>query len=714
MPIRVVRFNHQHAYVLKEVEPTVLLFDPRLERGAEPSIGGRFRRIEAGARNADIVVIRGSHPGLFAEVEGDELLRSVAGSGRVVSLAPEEQHGPPVLKPPTWSQDPSLSLEFLREAELLCGIYDSSALFNESGFHYLLPSGRSHAAAFVRLADGLDDHIDLMRLSDWLVHRVDAQTALAADNGSLLALLTTIAMRVQARGDDPPPIATFDAYPHAPTEITDTLERFRARGSKRILFCVSVSSSGHVASQVNDLEIAETDVVILCETKPSADPPEPEPVDGIDRFCRVPIERWEVEPDGRCEECPSQYLLTIDPRHYEVRAQIRIQPTGLDYPNAIENRPLWEAADETDAVELHVQGQLAAGATEATRHLAVSLHVDRLLKNKWFRNQCIDALRRIEEPELFLIPNHDCVEALRALVKEAFPEIDEGDIRTCTLGRVSDALPELKEERKHVVLVDDTLVSGTTLVALHQELYAMTRPQGRGRVSAFVALSRPSTPEDLEHLERRLATEGDDGKLKINIGRGHHLLLPDGGECPWDEEEEQLGRHLPQLDGDARAFPAERRKSLKTGIHKGDRVALCGEQDHGKTYGSLFGDLSDVAAFAAASAVAQHMHCRFERERFGERINVLDVSLILQALFDPVIVGALLRTLQPRDLRDPRTDPLVARTIRENAKEYPDATIAELALAAMTGRVPAEPVKELLEGKDGGWAEAFRQILAGY
>jgi hypothetical protein len=132
------------------------------------------------------------------------------------------------------------------------------------------------------------------------------------------------------------------------------------------------------------------------------------------------------------------------------------------------------------------------------------------------------------------------------------------------------------------------------------------------------------------------------------------------------------------------------------------------------TFGSLFGDLSPAAAFAAVSAVAQHMHCRLDADRRDETIKIVDLPLLLQAFFDPVIVAGMLRTLPARDLRDPASDPALARTLRENVRDYPAATIAELAFAVTEGKLPPKPVRDLLARHTGDWVEALVALLAGY
>ena len=162
-------------------------------------IGDRFRRLDAGPRAAELLIVRGSDPTLKAQVDDDEMLKRIRRGRETLVLAPEAEGTEPVLQPVDWSVEVASPPEVaeLREAEILCGLSCERAIYKERGVHYLMPNTRYHAAAFVRLGDSLNDQVDLFRLSDWLIGRVDEHTALLADNGSMLALLSTLALRLQ-------------------------------------------------------------------------------------------------------------------------------------------------------------------------------------------------------------------------------------------------------------------------------------------------------------------------------------------------------------------------------------------------------------------------------------------------------------------------------------------------------------------------------------
>lgn len=715
MRIHVVRFQHQSQRLdtpsgNDSEAPATLLFDPRLERGAERRIGDRYRRLDFGARSADLLVLRGSSPDFGTLVDEDTMLEEILEGKPAMVLAPEAAGHTPVLRSASWSGvvDQHPGVNELREAEILCGLHAEEAIYRQGGVHYLLPNAGYHAEAFVRLADSLNDQIDLIRLSDWLVEKVDERTALVADNGSMLALLTTVALRVNETRGFTPQIATLNEYPIAPTAIATMVDRLRVAGDTRLLFCVSVNSSGRVAREVANLVDVESEVVIICET---GVPPD----DGLERFARNPVTRWEIEADGRCKRCPDRHLLAVSPRSYELRTAIKLKPVGLEMRHAEANREFWEAAQETEAVKLHVEAQLAKGSATKTRHLAVQIDVTKMLaQGSAFRERCLKTLRGISPPQLVLIPEHECSEALAGLVREAFPDLGADAVLVHGIGAEAPSLTEHLDGVRHVLVVDDTIVSGATLVGLRRLVHIASRELGGVKATIFVPLSRPADPEDHLHVRRCVfpKEKGEDGLVLGGLHCAQELLLPDGNDdCPWCRERTMIEEGLDQLQGASHEFASQRRSHLEA---LAPPLLPCGGEEEGEIVGSFFGDLKPVTAFAAVSALAQYMHCEMERVRHDETIQVLDVALLLQAFFDPIIVAAMLRTLQPRDLRDAPSEPAVARTIRANMREYPDATIAELATAAIAGKLPVKPVRELLEERKGDWAQAYLDLLEGY
>lgn len=475
-----------------EAEPAVLLFDPRMERGARDVIGDRFRRVDAGARAADLLIVRGSRPELRERVEADAMLAERRGERGTLVLCPSELGRAPELHDVSWSPpvDRRPTTEELREAEILCGLNTKEAVYRQAGVHYLMPNTRYHAEAFVRLGDSLNDQIDLVRLSDWLIPRIDQYTALLADNGSMLPLLTTLALRANQIHEFVPQIATLDEYPLTPTAVAELVERLPLDGGERLLCLISVSSSGRVADTLAALDGTETEAVIICETGDGQG--------GVEHFARLPVKRWEINDEGRCPACKEMHLLAVSPRSYELRTAIKFEPETLDIGHAAECREFWEAVEKAGAISLHVEAKRARGAPSGNRHLAVQIDVAELLsKSKPFRARCLEELAKIAEPSLVLIPEHAASEALRALVLEAFPNLGASQVMLCGVGPELPELPPLLEEVDHVLIVDDTLISGTTLVGMRLAIHDAAVTLDRNvDVSVFVCISRPANSEN--------------------------------------------------------------------------------------------------------------------------------------------------------------------------------------------------------------------------
>lgn len=711
MSIQVVRYLHQYERIESANKFTTLLFDPRLERGVERVVGDRYRRLELSARTADLVVVRGSDPNLYAQVDSDRMFRDLADGRTVMTLAPEQKGSGLVLRHADWSRDPEFDLPpigKLCEAELLCGLHYEGAIFRHEGCHYLLPNSGVHAAAFVRMADALQDYVDVLRLCDYLIERVEPGTALAADNGSLLGLLSTLALKVSETKGFVPQIRALNEYPVEPTAVGRMADELAAGGADRLLFCLSVNSSGRVAEQLAGLSTLPADVVVLCN---AGTLPE---MDNIEAFSRHEVDTWEAKEHGRCDECPRLHLLTIDPHNYEVRARVHLKPAPLEIHQADEARPFWEAAQDADAVRLHVQAETAPGSSTPVRHLAVQIDVGKMLeKHDEFRQRCLAKLRVLSPPQLVVIPKHGCSEVLKQLVLEAYENLDPDDV---LIGGVGDQAPELDgrlDQDIHVLVVDDALVSGATLVSLHRHIHSVRQDDGEAAISIFVPLSRPSSPGDHKHVARHVfpPERQGDGLIKGGLHFAYDLLLPDATECPWCREKEFLEERLDDLSAENRQMANARIDRLR----KLEPPLLpCGKAEEPKTRGSFFGTLEPRAAFAAVSAYAQQMRCKMDEDRHDETIKIVDVPLLLQAFFDPIIVAAMLRTFQVRDLRDPGAAPEVARTISENIKGYEPATIAELALAATEGKLPAATVRQLLRERGEDWTGLYLELLEGY
>lgn len=689
------RFDGEGANGLEPfADRRVFVFDPRIERGAE-TIGDRWRKLDSAIRGADVVILRGSSKDFLERVTGDALLRDRVKNTPLAVLSGSwnpDSRTPTLISPP-WAVAPGepVDLDVLREHELLTLVRESKAINREADCHYQLPSSTVHAEAFIRLADALTDHTDLVRLTDWVLPHLEQGAALLGDNGSLLGLLSTVAGQAHKRfGWADVPVATLDSYPSDPLAVRRFFDGFRARNRHRLLFLVTVSSSGTVAGRVNQATGSRADVIVLCGTDAKGGK------STAACFARQPVERWHTNADGECDACSRLQLLEVDPETYEVRTKLKRKRVGLDIEEAKRMALFWEAADRQGAVELHAEVPTATGDPAGRRHLAVALDVPRLLDDSWFRGECLAALRKQERPDAVLIPANAAAETLADLVVESH-EIERKQVLIVPIGELHPEVVETLRRCSTVLIADDVLITAETVRGLRRRVHAAC--QSSVATWGFVAVMRPPSLFEESRARRPFTSQSEDGgkTFECRLSEGFKLFLAPPGErqCPWCQERDLLAERIDDLSEEAAAIATERLDRLRA-IGMKAPLLLDGAGPT-RTAGSYFGDLRDVAGFAAASALTQRMKESFQRDRGVQEIRTLDTALVLEALFDPILRAGILRTFDQRDLRDQTSD---KETIPALGVYDAGGSLAEDGYAAAQGKLPLEAVRQRLRTSD--------------
>lgn len=706
MALRCLSFNHyDHLFAEAGAASTpepfpehrVVMFDPRLERGStELSIGERWRLVDGAKRAADLIVVRGSSRDFAATVERDAVLRGLVGKVPLATLAGswDASAREPQLGRPSWSSASLIDvpLDVIRTHELLTLIIESKSVYRERDCHFLLPSTTVHAEAFVRLADALDDHTDLVRIADWVLPMLENRVALLGDNGSLLGLLSVIRYEALRRyGWDAMTVATLDEYPDR-AALRGVVDGLRAQDWERVLFLITVSSSGSIARRAKDVPNVDMDVVVLCDTNP------PPATDGT-CFAHYVIERWDAED---CEACPKLQVLTVDPRTYQVQTMLSRNKRSFDRDEAARCKPFWEAVDRTDAVKLHVRVPSADGNPAGPRHLAVSLDVPLLLEDPWFREQCVACLRAQPRPDLVLIPGHAATGALAELVCEAH-ELEPDDVVRVSVDAIDAALRQRMHECATVLVADDVVITAETMATLRRDIYAAGQPDHSIAVWGFAAVMRPPSRLEVSHIRRPFTAAPPPGAgptavppSSVRLGYGFNLFLPPPGEksCPWCAERALLEDRLDDLTGPARSLAEQRLTRLRRIDGLEPPLLLAGDDPESLTRDSYFGDLHAKAAFAAAAAVAQRQKDSLLRDREANVIELINVPLALEAFYDTILLAGLLRTFDRRDLRDTADDATTERALGEYRMDA--GVLAEAGLAAVGGKLPPAAVRRRL------------------
>lgn len=697
MPLRYV--SHQHyARSIPDAfqDATILYFDPRLELSFEP-LPDRLRELGEEIRGADLLVIRGSSRGFHSAVCGTPLLREVIGKLPAATLAPrwDAADSGLVLEPIPWAKEftgPLPTVDELRGLELLTFLQEGGAVFEQPGCHYELPS-LVHASAFIRLADCLCDAIDMVRVVDWLLPSMHDGCGIVTDTGSLLGLLNLVSLEATARfGWQRIPVVALRHYPDF-DHLTEVVRAFGVNECSSLVFVVSVNSSGGLAQLVTKTP-AISGLVILCQSG--------DPVEGATVLCEYEVQRWKVGADNRCPDCANSHLLVVNPESYEVRTDLDSQAERLDTKSAEDLKAFWEVADETDAVFLHIERDIPSGEGEqvrSSRHMSVYLDVGRLLGNAWFRERAKTELKKAGATDLIVIPRHAATAELAKLAADTFPDLSKDAVVEFEGTSFSEAQAKAVAAAQRVLVLDDALITGSTLYRVQGALYELMQELGRQiDFAAFVVVSRPSTPTSEKAVKRRYGKRSGkgDGVPDFPFLAAVRLVLPADRDCPFCREKEFLERRRTRVDSPRLNARVDQLSNSKRGLRE---PVLLGPPASGSdlTVGSLFGDLKPKTAFAAAASVAQAQKWSFTQKRPANTVRVLDTTLIVDAFYDPALAAGVLRIFDQRDLRNPQADQEFNRAIESRGAVMKSGAVTEIAWSAVMRKLPLEGIRQVIE-----------------
>ena len=661
--------------------PRVLFCDPVLERGGTTSLGQRIRSVDAAVRECDLLVLRGLKKEDFSAARSEiDLVQRLTGAVRCYLLL----GGPPTpyIEPffGTKGRINDNLLAALRDLEVRAIIQRTGARFQDSGFHYLLPSGE-HATTFLRVADALQDPTEVSRLADWLAARLDGECVLVGDNGSLLPLLLATKDRARTFRKGECHIRTLAAYPAGAEEIEPLFDDVATRyPTIPIVFVISISASGTLARRLKALAPSTARVVVICDAETQST---------HETLHRCEIGRYPADADGRCPGCASKHLVGIDPRTYERIPNLRFETRSVNRELAQRDAPFWVAANRVNAVKLHYN--LPVGEIEA-RHHGVYVDVASMLRDPWFRGLVIQKLRTLLPPALLLVPNHAAIDPVIDAVLEAFP-------KTPTLKVQRGKLPPKALQRiralsggQTILIADDALVQGTTIRGLRYAVYQATQSMSSApTLQAFVCLARPDTEATLRNAINPYRDQSGS-----HFHYAYQLFLPTSGEdhCTWCKERRLLSQLVPRLEPAHRQTAITRRDLLDTGDLT-DKFLWDTEELSGSevTKDSFFGDLAPRAAFAAATASTQQVRQELSRDHGAGKAAVMNLPAALANYFDTVLLAAILRTLEIRELYYLGLDHEVRTAVARfpAASAYP-GLVAELGWAAINKKLPGDLV----------------------
>jgi hypothetical protein len=481
-------------------------------------------------------------------------------------------------------------------------------------------------------------------------------------------------------------IRTINEYPDDQLTLLSVLNEVarKLKPKARALFLISVNSSGRLIRRILRERPQNPVIVVVCNTGI--------PVPKCTNLSNLPIDRWKVQHNDECSHCKESTLITIDSRTYERLPKIKWERIAIDRRKAAQHKEFWQAVDESNAVRIHVDEEYPEADKGRTRHHGVYIDLTLLAGQQSFRTKALSTLKQMPRPKLVVIPQHKATDVVRNLIQEAYPSA----IIVIVSGRRFDKRAKQKlrllKNNDCLLIADDALVQGATILGLRDEIYdVMQTCNTTIKVSGFVMLARTKNQDCYREVTEQFRDH--DG---VQFWVGYKIFLPEG-ECPWCEEYRILAGLLPSLRGRAKEHAISRKELLSGRL---STSFLLGSKPIGterKTYGSFFGELKPVAAFAAATAAAQELKASLKNDAGSSKINVADIPKAITRYFDSVFLAAMLRTFYRRELEFGGQDNLVAPAIeRKLSRRTNIVTAAEIGWAAVTRKLPSEPALRLL------------------
>lgn len=204
----------------------------------------------------------------------------------------------------------------------------------------------------------------------------------------------------------------------------------------------------------------------------------------------------------------------------------------------------------------------------------------------------------------------------------------------------------------------------------------------------------------MDAVRRRFRGTGQIHYAELIFLPSSHPSDPGRYSCPWCYESTLLRQYLGKLTATAGAHAQHRLRALQeqafapvsNSEHKSDT-----ELSTLTTVGSYFGTLHPVPAFAAAASAAQALISEIDGIGVGSRRKIVDVRLLLDAYFETVLLGAIMRTLPAYLVRWNGQDAAVAEFMDniDAPRAYP-GLLGEIAWAAVTDKLPKQAVAALL------------------
>lgn len=601
---------------------------------------------------------------------------------------------------------PGELLDRARAIELEALLHWGEAIWRPSAHHYRLPSGE-HAAGFVRVADAIQGPRDAEVLASWLYPYLADHVGIVVDTGTLSALVEALIAAVRSRpGWLPGPVNVLEGYPATRLDVAKVI-RDTAIGDG-VIALLSVNSSGrlrdHITAALKDHPTVGRSLDVLVDKNEIAR--HAQDLGGVQmrtwhpRPSAEPLVRYDAESADVCQLCrqaSTATLVAISARSFDGRLPgtlARITPSVEDTRR---NRTLWEHADTVKgAIRLEAKPDQAVVTWRPPGPMPIIVDYSKLLARAAFRTAAVDALqeqlrRSRAKPltaDLVLMPDHEyelptrpqLVQAMRPILGEN-PKLAPFPPR----GEWSTELRDLVRKAQNcIVVLSLGVVTGSTL---HGALAAVQSARERGPYDlyAYVLHARLADRRAWQTLENSYANQ---------IFAAWHSYLPD--RSPLGDEAVTLQgiseRTQGQLTPAASAVLQTRGQMLAGEDLDQDMALFWGTApDSQLTPNSLFGQgLHAPAVYVAVGSAMER--ARKDQRRDAQPVQrVFELPAIARSYYDPMILSAVLRWLQPHEAwwgtQAGEERSVVQAILNRATLEHQLILVPELLLAAAQGKL---------------------------
>lgn len=591
-------------------------------------------------------------------------------------------------------------------------------------YHYQLPSGE-HAPGFVRVADAVQEPRDAEVLASWMHADLTDGAGFVTDTGTLASVVQALVAAQRSQGWRPGPTKVLDGYPATAFDVVQAVSHAGRDGG--VLALLSVNSSGRVRdrlinalAQLPPAGARSLDILIDKSRIESAEADGgPSGAVRVRTWHPVPGERpliaYGAESAERCDLCANQRTATIipvSPRSFDGRLPSAIDRVTPLVSDAQSNRDLWEHcngnADSGDLGGITFEGPPvdAMLPTRPRGLMAIVFDHGHLIAKEGYRHAAVSAFtRRLHDerrtpkpPDLLLVPEHEngydgVQELLKAMADGPFGGTPD-QIRT--FPREGAWPKELQQAVRSAPEAIGVFCLGTVSGGVLQTALSAiqdARDPGGYELTAWVVHARP---------EERRAWQTLRNSYGGLLFTAWHTYLPD--RSPFAEERDVLGTlsrsQLDDLSDNAKAFWDGRRELHQSRTSQDEGIFWGTVPSDRLTPNSIFGQ--DLLGPAVLTAVGSAME-RARKERRSAAAparRVFEMQAIVRSYYDPMILAAVLRWLQPHEawwgwqLQDERVT--IQQMLGRATGRHQAILVPELLLAAAQGKLSsagARPVR---------------------